>query len=156
MKYEFKSSILNQYFWFPLGIMMLRWGTIVQISNHILATLSGTASAILVKWYLKEKAPGLQTFLDVSIIEATNSYIIFNISCNLSMGKKSILSFSYMSLFISCDEIFFSQNISTRPSIPRNGWNIQILFGWFFFNCPFKFLTYLSVCLHSKISYYLS
>ena len=67
--------------------MMLRWGTIAQISNHILATLSGTASAILVKWYLKQKAPGLQTFLDVSIIEAANTYIIYNVSCNLSIGK---------------------------------------------------------------------
>ena len=60
----------------------------LQISNHILASLSGTASAILIKWYLKQKAPGLQTFLDVSIIEAANSYIIYNVSINLSTGMK--------------------------------------------------------------------
>ena len=79
---------------------MLRWGTIVQISNHILATLSGTASAILVKWYLKEKAPGLQTFLDVSIIEAANSYIIYNVSCNLSMGMKILNSNTKFSTYV--------------------------------------------------------
>ena len=75
--------------------MILRWETIVHISNHILATLSGTTSAILVKWYLQQKAPGLQTFLDASIIEAANSYIIFNISCP---GKKNALHNFLMSL----------------------------------------------------------
>ena len=76
--------------------MMLWWGTMLQISNHILASLSGTASAILIKWYLKQKAPGLQTFLDVSIIEAANSYIIYNFSCNLSTGKFMNLNYHYL------------------------------------------------------------
>ena len=64
----------------------MMWGKFFQISNHILATIVGTVSAFFVKWYLKRKAPGLQTFLDASIIEAANSYILYNSCCNMSLG----------------------------------------------------------------------
>ena len=136
---------------------MLGWEKIVQISNHILATFSGTVSAILVKWHLKQKAPGLQTFLDVSIIEAANSYIIYNFSCNLSTGKLTNLKFE-LSLFIALrnDFFLFLQNVSTSLSIPRNGSDIQILFAWVSFNCTFKLVTLCSICFHHQISHDLS
>ena len=81
---------------------MLRWETIVHISNHILATLSGTTSAILVKWYLQQKAPGLQTFLDASIIEAANfsNFLVGGKFQNYAGKETALFIFSYIELLI--------------------------------------------------------
>ena len=135
---------------------MLGWEKIVPLSNYILAMFSGTVSAGLVKWHLKQKAPGLQTFLDVSIIEAANSYIIYNFSCNLSTGKFMNLNYHYLFIALRNDFFLFLQNVSTSLSIPRNGSDIQILFAWVSFNCTFKLVTLCSICFHHQISHDLS
>ena len=147
--------MVNQYYLVLPRIMMLGWEKIVPLSNYILAMFSGTASAILVKWHLKQKAPGLQTFLDVSIIEAANSYIIYNFSCNLSTGKFMNLNYHYL-LHWEMISFLFLQNVSASLSIPRNGSDIQILFAWVSFNCTFKLVTLCFVCFHHQISHDLS
>ena len=60
--------------------------TVLQVSNHVLGCIVGTLSALIVKWFLKSKAPGLQTFLDTSVVEASNAYVVYNLSCNLAQG----------------------------------------------------------------------
>ena len=64
--------------------MML--GTILQVSNHVLGCIVGTLAALIVKLFLKSKPPGLQTFLDTCMVEASNAYVIYNLSCNLAQG----------------------------------------------------------------------
>ena len=54
----------------------MAYKNVFELCNYISVIIFGVGVASLVKRFLKDKPPGLQTLLDECIINACNAYII--------------------------------------------------------------------------------
>ena len=61
-----------------------------EASNYILVAAFGSGVAILVKRFLQNKPPGLQSLLDVCLMNVCDAYVIPNLFGNLAYGKMFI------------------------------------------------------------------